>query len=67
MPLHCSCIDMQTHAFYFFYRSPKVGLLTEYIQSITIHFVFFQTRYFPNSFIIISSPSVFFSLFIVIF
>jgi len=67
MSLHCSCIDMQTHTFDFFYLRPKFGILTAYILSITIHFIFFQTTYFPNSFIVMSSPSVFFSLFVVIF
>jgi len=67
MPLHCSCTDMQTITFDLFIPqcqachrlSLKFEILTtkKYIQSITIHFVFFQTRYFLNSFTIISSPS----------
>jgi len=56
MPLHCSCIDM-----------PKFVILTAYIRFISVHLLFFQTRYFPNSFIVMFSPSVFFSLFVVSF
>jgi len=67
MPLHCSCIDMQTPPPLTFYLRPKFGILTAYIWPIKIHFVFFQTRYFPNSFIVISSPSIFFSLFVINF
>jgi len=75
MPLHCICIDMQPHAFDFLpikcqacpFRPYKFGILTAYIWSIIIHFVFFQTRYFSYSFTVISSPSVFFSLFVINF
>jgi len=72
---HCSCIDIQTHSFDFLLQFQachrlslkaliKFGILTAYVRSITIHFVFLQTRDFPNSLSVIFSPSVFFSLFV---
>jgi len=79
MPLHCNCINMQTHAFDLLpsvncqaftdclFRPYKFEILTSYIWSIIIHFVFFQTRYFSNSFTFIFEPSVFFSLFVINF
>ena len=66
MLLNCSCIDMHTHAFDF--------LPQAWVWNIDcIHMVhhclcrLFETRYFPNSSIVISSPSVFFSLFVINF
>jgi len=76
MPLHCSCIDVQIHAFNFLTqyhayhrlspKAPKLGRLTSYIQSITLHFVIFQiSRYFHKFFS--SFQAFYFSLFVHLF